>query len=78
MAADAALLRCECRVPPYPTEVAKEIIAAELTGGDVNRLSELFSDLPSEPVASASLGQVRTERQASLLCFPARLQTSGL
>lgn len=34
------------------------MMAEELTGGDVARLSEIFSELTMDPVAAASLGQV--------------------
>jgi len=46
------------RVPPFPTAVARGIMAEELTGGDEERLADLFGELPPEPVAAASLGQV--------------------
>ncbi|MEB3285475.1 MAG: AarF/ABC1/UbiB kinase family protein [Candidatus Sericytochromatia bacterium] len=42
------------RVPPFPTEQAREFIEEELG----RPVAEIFRDFPSTPVAAASLGQV--------------------
>lgn len=46
------------RVPPFPCSTARQIIADELAGGDVAKLEQIFSEIPDDPVAAASLGQV--------------------
>lgn len=51
------------RLPCFPTPVAMAVIEEELG----RPISELFSELSPEPVAAASLGQVRKIRSSSLL-----------
>lgn len=48
------LEKLQDRVPPFPTEMAKEILVAEL-GGPVEQFFDNFEDTP---LAAASLGQV--------------------
>ena len=43
------------RLAPFPTEIAYEVMEAELGVP----ISSVFSELSAEPVAAASLGQVR-------------------
>mmetsp|Transcript_7431 Transcript_7431/g.16376 ORF Transcript_7431/g.16376 Transcript_7431/m.16376 type:complete len:750 (-) Transcript_7431:142-2391(-) len=49
-----ALTELQDRVPPFPTREADEIIEVELG----KAVGLLFEDITSEPIASASLGQV--------------------
>jgi ubiquinone biosynthesis protein len=46
------------RVPPFPSQQAREIIEAELG----KPVEELFSEFPEKPVASASMAQVYRSR----------------
>ena len=54
----AALTGLQDRVPAFPTEEAKAILAAEWGLRDASAVDGLFSSLSAQPVAAASLGQV--------------------
>lgn len=52
-------------MPAFPCEVAKQIVADELTDGDVSMLPAILSGLDNKPVAAASLGQVGRPRHTT-------------
>lgn len=52
------LSKLQDRVPPFPFEDAKKIIAEELK----QPITNIFSDLSEEPLAAASVGQVHQAR----------------
>ena len=54
----AALTGLQDRVPAFPTEIAREIMAREWGLADGAAIDGLFKSLTTEPVAAASLGQV--------------------
>ena len=54
----AALTGLQDRVPAFPSEEAKRIMATEWGLADASKVDALFSTLSAEPVAAASLGQV--------------------
>jgi ABC1 atypical kinase-like domain len=49
------LRKLQDAVPPFPSDQARQVICKEL---GINDLSQVFSTLSPEPVASASIGQV--------------------
>lgn len=50
----AALATLQDRLPPFPSDTARQLIEAELG----RPISQVYSELTPEPVAAASLGQV--------------------
>ncbi|KAL6784818.1 hypothetical protein ACKKBF_B03355 [Auxenochlorella protothecoides x Auxenochlorella symbiontica] len=57
----AALATLQDRLPPFPSDTARQLIEAELG----RLISQVYSELTPEPVAAASLGQVYRGRLRS-------------